>query len=223
MPTPSESRAALQLLSTAAVRSARQILAATSGAPEVRRYDLLGAVPEVIGYYAEGSAALAADFYEESRDAAGVSSRFAADAVVSDRVVKIRRAVAWSAEPLFEGDDATAAARLAEVVQLESARPFRDTVLANRRRDPEAVGWRRVTGGGCRLCKMLADRGAVYRANTARFAAHPNCHCGAEPVFGANDTGETASAMQYVASRHNRTPAQRAELREYLARNFGDD
>jgi hypothetical protein len=65
-----ESRAALQLLSTAAVRSARQILAATSGAPEVaRRYDLLGGVPEVIGYYAEGSAALAADFYEESRDA----------------------------------------------------------------------------------------------------------------------------------------------------------
>jgi hypothetical protein len=166
MPTPSESRAALQLLSTAAVRSARQILAATSGAPEVRRYDLLGAVPEVIGYYAEGSAALAADFYEESRDAAGVSSRFAADAVVSDRVVKIRRAVAWSAEPLFEGDDATAAARLAEVVQLESARPFRDTVLANRRRDPEAVGWRRVTGGGCKMCKMLADRGAVYRATT---------------------------------------------------------
>jgi hypothetical protein len=73
-----------------------------------------------------------------------------------------------------------------------------------------------VTSGGCKLCRMLADRGAVYRHDTARFAAHPNCHCGAEPVFGANDTGETASVMQYVASKRNRTPAQQAELRDYL-------
>jgi hypothetical protein len=37
---------------------------------------------------------------------AGVTARFTAEAVVSDRTVKIRRAIAWSAEPLFEGDDA---------------------------------------------------------------------------------------------------------------------
>jgi hypothetical protein len=135
---------------------------------------------------------------------------------IEDRTVKIRRAIAWSAEPLFEGDEVLAGARLAEVVQLDTARPFRQTVLENRRRDPEAVGWRRVTSGGCKLCRMLADRGAVYRHDTARFAAHPSCHCGAEPVFGANDTGETASVMQYVASRRNRTAAQKADLRAYL-------
>jgi hypothetical protein len=198
------------------VRSAQQVLAATSGAPEVRRYDLLGAVPEVIGYYADGSAALAADFYEDARARAGVTARFTAEVSLEDRTVKIRRGIAWAAEPLFEGDEALAGARLAEVVSLDAARPFRTTVLANRRRDPEAVGWRRVTSGGCRMCRMLADRGAVYRHDTARFAAHPNCHCGAEPVFGANDTGETASTLQYVASKRNRTPAQQAELRDYL-------
>jgi hypothetical protein len=216
MPSAAESRAALRLLTGAAVSSAGQVLASTSGDPVARRLALLNEVPEIIGYYAEGSAALAADFYEETRERAGVTARFTAEVSLEDRTVKIRRAIAWSAEPLFEGDEVLAGARLAEVVQLDTARPFRQTVLENRRRDPEAVGWRRVTSGGCKLCRMLADRGAVYRHDTARFAAHPNCHCGAEPVFGANDTGETASVMQYVASRRNRTAAQKADLRAYL-------
>jgi hypothetical protein len=67
---------------------------------------------------------------------------------------------------------------------------------------------------------MLADRGAVYKESTARFASHPNCFCSAQPVFGENDTGEEASVIQYIASRRSRTPEQRAVLRDYLAANF---
>ena len=40
-----------------------------------------------------------------------------------------------------------------------------------------------VASGGCRFCSMLAGRGEVYRADTARFASHPNCHCTAAPVM----------------------------------------
>jgi hypothetical protein len=177
---------------------------------------LLDGVPGLIDYYAEGSAALAADFYDEQRELAGVRDSYAAELVLVDRTVKIRRAIAWAAEPLALLDEELAGKRLAEVVQLESARPYRDTILSNQSRDPAAVGWKRITSGGCKMCRMLADRGAVFKESTARFATHPNCHCSAAPVFGVNDTGEEASAIQYVASKRNRTPAQQAALRDYL-------
>lgn len=218
MTTPRESRAALQLLTGEAVSVASDLLARVRGSADVRRAALLDGVPEVVGYYSEGSAALAADFYEDWREQAGVTDSFTAELVLVDRTVKIRRGIAWASEPLFDGDDEGSSKRLAQIVQFESARPFRDTVLENRNRDPAAVGWRRVaSSGACKFCRMLADRGAVYRQATARFAAHKGvCHCIAEPVFGPNDTGESASVMQYMASRKNRTPAQRAQLRDYL-------
>jgi hypothetical protein len=203
-----ESRAALQLVTAEAVAYATDLANRVAGSPEARRLALLDGVPELIGYYSEGSAALAADFYEEERELAEVRSRFTAEAVVLDRTVKIRRAIAWSTAPWFDESGDSADGRLAEVVQLETA--------TNRRQDPDAVGWRRVTAGGCKFCRMLADRGAVYKADTARFAAHTNCHCVAQPVFTTNDTGVEASVVQYRASRRSRSPEQRAALREYL-------
>jgi len=222
MPSPSESRAALQLVTAEAVATANEALSRSTGSPEARRLVLLDAVPEVVGYYSLGSAALAADFYEEARETAQVGTRFTPELVVADRTVKLRRALAWSAEPLFTGLEADAAGRLAEVVQLEVARPYRDTITSNRRQDPESVGWRRITAGGCKFCRMLAHKGAIYREATARFAAHPNCHCTAEPVFRTNDTGETASVMQYVASKRRRSPEEKARLRDYLDTYYAD-
>ncbi|WP_146243444.1 hypothetical protein [Curtobacterium sp. MCLR17_034] len=221
MPTALESRRALTLVADVAVSTSLQLLRSTSGSAEQRRYDLLGGIPEVVSYYQDGSAALAADFYDDERDLAGVAGSFTTDLVIVDRTVKLRRAIAWSAEPLFDGDDVLAGNRLAGVVQLETARSYRDTVTGNTERDPQAVGWRRVASGGCKFCAMLAARGAVYTANTARFAAHEHCHCTAAPAFVGYD-GPEASTVQYVASKKNRTPAQRAQLREYLNENFTD-
>jgi len=211
-----ESRAALQLVTAEAVAYATDLANRVAGSPEVRRLALLDGVPELIGYYSEGSAALAADFYEEERELAEVRSRFTAEAVIEDRTVKIRRSIAWAASPWFDDSGDSVDARLAEVVQLETARPYRDTITTNRSNDPDAVGWRRVTAGGCPFCRMLADRGAVYKSDTARFASHTNCHCVAQPVFTTNDTGVEASVLQYRASRRSRSPEQRAELRQYL-------
>lgn len=222
MPTASESKAALQLVVGAAVGATVQALglAAGEGSPERQRALLLDAVPEVIGYYSAGSSALAADFYDDERERAAPPKLYVAEPVIPDRVVKIRRAVAWAADPLFEGDQDKASSRLAEVVNLETGRPYRETILENRRRDPSAVGWRRVTNGGCALCRMLADRGAVFMDTTARFAAHTNCKCTAQPVFSSQDYGEEASVMQYVASRRKRTSEQQEALREYLRINY---
>lgn len=216
MPSPRESRAELNALTTASVDEASELLTRLPGSAEQRRALLLDGVPGLIEYYAEGSAALAADFYDEQRDLANVAKTFTSELVLMDRTVKIRRAIVWAAEPLFQGLEDDANKRLAEVVQLETARPFRDTITTNRKRDPASVGWRRITAGGCRLCRMLADRGAVYKESTARFAAHPNCHCTAQPVFGEGDFGEEANAMQYLASQRKRSPEQQERLRTYL-------
>ena len=217
MVTALESKAALSLVTAASLSAVTSILENAQGSPEAQRALLLDSVPEVIGYYSAGSAALAADFYDDERERQAAPKRFMAEPIIADRAVKIREYVAWAADPLFGGDLSTAIGRLTDVTQLETARPYRDTILTNRRRDPSAVGWQRLArAGGCRFCRMLADKGAVYRKDTARFAAHGHCQCTAQPVFSSNDFGEEASAMQYLASKRNRTPAQKSQLREYL-------
>lgn len=222
MPTASESKAALQLVTSAAVSASVTALGRLAGPPQEQRAVLLEVVPGIITYYSEGSSALAADFYDDERERAAAPKLYLAEPVIEDRTVKIRRGVAWAADPLFgdEPDLGASAQRLADVVNLETARPYRDTILTNRKRDPSAVGWRRVTNGGCKMCRMLADRGAVFMDTTARFAAHPSCKCTAQPVFSTDDYGEEASVMQYMASRKKRTPEQQEVLREYLRVNY---
>jgi hypothetical protein len=222
MTTAQQSKAALQLVTGAAVDAVVSALGRLSGSPEQQRALLLDITPSVIAHYSDGSSALAADFYDDERERAAPPKLYIAEPIIPDRTEKIRRAVAWASDPLFGDKPEEAAGRLAEVVQLEAARPYRDTILTNRNRDPSAVGWRRIARGGksCKLCRMLADRGAVYSDNTARFAAHGHCGCTAQPVFTTNDYGDEASAMQYVASQARRTPEKQARLREYLNANY---
>lgn len=233
MPTPEQSQAALRLVTAAAATDAAQLLGLLSGTAEERRSGLLEAVPSIIGYYSDGSSALAADFYDEQREQASARGRFTAEPVVLDRGEKIGRAVAWASAPLFDDAADLTATRLTLVVQAETARPYRDTITTNMQRDAQAEGWRRVTAAGaCKFCRMLADRGAVYREGTARFAAHgpgPHgggpCHCTAQPVFNGQG-GEEASAMQYIASKRYRTQEERdknnAKVRAYLNEHFAD-
>ncbi|MFF9565738.1 hypothetical protein ACF1AJ_20485 [Leifsonia sp. NPDC014704] len=217
MSSPAEQRRGLQLLTGAAVDTAGTLLERVSGSPEARRAALLEGVPEIIGYYTAGTAALAADFYQDLRERDVVPDGWQAELVVADRTVKIRRAVAWSAAPLFDGSQDQAAVRLAEVVQFETAKPYRDTILANRKRDPLSVGWKReASPTGCRFCRFLAARGAIYKHDTATFAAHPHCTCTAVPVFQGGERGPEASVGQYVASRRRRSERDRESIREWL-------
>lgn len=215
MPSPEEARRALVLVADTAVRDATKLVGTN---PDRTRDALLAATPEIVTYYSDGTAALAADHYDDLRADANAPGRFSAEPVVRLRQDKIRTGTLWAVEPLYrpEPDQALAIQRIADVIQLETARPFRDTITTNTRRDPASVGWQRIAGGGCRLCSMLAARGAVYKQSTARFATHPSCKCSAAPVF-AGQPGEEASAIQYVASQRKRTPAQQRALREYLS------
>lgn len=221
MVTALESKAELNLLLDDAADTARWMLKRTTGQWESRRLQLLDTVPDVVAYYSEGSAAVAADFYDDSRAAARAAGRFAAEAVVLDRTVKIRRGVAWASEPLSTLDDAAAMARFEEIVRTELVRPYRDTITTNRLRDPAAAGWKRVTSPGtkCGFCRMLAARGAVYRESTAYFAAHNNCRCTCAPVFGKDDVGPEADVIQYMASKrhHKLSPKEKQRLKDAIS------
>lgn len=219
MPSREEVRQALEAVTGLAVSDASGLI---TDDPFATRDRLLVAAPEIVSYYSDGTAALAVDHYEELRYEARVTRPYNAAPVVELRRERIRRGVLWSVEPIYGTPDVPLAeARLAEVIQYETANPFRDTIVANVHEDPAAVGWQRhVRHGACDFCTMLADRGAVYRANTARFASHPNCNCTAAPVFDGQ-AGPEASAVQYVASQRRRTPRQRETLRNYLAANYG--
>jgi len=220
--TPSEIRAVLTGIADDGVARLASLLPSLSGSPESMRSDLLDLAPTLISAYTDGSSALAADWYDDLREEVSPPKLYVAEPVVVDRGEKIGRMVAWASQPLFtpEPDVQNVALRLLPEVQKEIARPFRDTITTNQRRDPSAVGWRRISSGsGCKLCRMLADRGAVYKETTARFAAHGSCHCSAAPAFDG-DGGPEASVMQYVASQKRRSPADRARLREYLNANY---
>jgi hypothetical protein len=215
VPTPEQTRKGLVLITSEAVATASRLV---KGSADATRNALTAATPEIVAYYSEGSAALAADHYDDLRDEARAAGRYVAEPIVELREEKIRTGVLWSVEPLYrpEPDDVLALERLAQVVQYETARPFRETVTINSRRDPASVGWQRISSGGCKFCRMLAGRGAVYKETTARFASHPHCGCTAAPVFDGQP-GPEASTIQYVASRRKRSPADRARVREYLA------
>lgn len=215
--TPQEARRALTLVTGAAVADATELIRFGPDA-------LAAGLPEVIGAYALGSSALAADYYDESRAAYAVRGRFTAEPVIPDRAEKIRRASLWVVKPLLDATiTQTTESRVAEVVQIEVARAHRETVRENTHRDPQTVGWKRITrGDGCKFCLFLAARGAVYRKSTARFAAHENCNCTAAPVFKGGEVGPEASVAQYHASGRKRTPEFRARLRDILNADFPD-
>lgn len=222
MPTPVESKIALSLLTADAGRYIRALLAGLTGSPEQIMLQLLDLVPSLVDYFTPASSALAADLFDDLRESADTRRRFQAEPVIDDRTVKIRRAVVWAVEGLARDDTLLTSNRLAEIMQKEVARPYRDTILTNTHRDPDAVGWSRVVGDGCGFCRMLAARGAVYKSTTARFAAHSHCDCTARPVF-RGEPGEEASVLQYVASRRSKSANQQAQLREYLATYYPDE
>lgn len=222
--TPLESKAALGILTDDAADTIEWTLRRASGSFESRRLQLIETGSAVIGYYSEGSAALAVDFYDEKRATVEARGRFAAEPVILDRVVRIRRGLAWASEPLSRDDDVAALGRLREIVQSEVVRPYRSTILEARRRDPETAGWMRIASpAACGFCKMLAAKGAIYRKATATFAAHDSCRCTAVPMFKGEPLGPEASAMQYMASKRRRTAAENKAVREWVAAEYPEE
>jgi hypothetical protein len=230
-----EHRAALTSLSGLTEDNLRALFASLAGAsPDEIRDALMEVVPMLAETYGDMASALAMDFYESVREEADVRRGFSAEPAALPGSARYEALVRWGVDPLFHPDahdlSGTTATGLALSLldgglQKIVSNVSRETVVLNSDRDPAAAGWRRIARpDGCRFCRMLAARGAVYKRSGVRFASHDGCHCSAAPAFGS---GREASVMQYKASaRRSSDPevqaARNATLREYLAENFAD-
>lgn len=161
--------------------------------------DWLAAMNTIVAQYARTSAALAADFYDAQREAAGVPGPFTVPVADPPPDEQTEASLRWATKDLWprEPDEATLAqlqpmdVRLAQaekkaeqVAQKLVTDTGRGTVREAVRQDRQATAWARAAArGACAFCKLLASRGAVYKQDTAKFRAHDGCHCGVVPVF----------------------------------------
>ncbi|MFZ4150515.1 VG15 protein [Streptomyces pseudogriseolus] len=161
--------------------------------------DWLAAMNLVVAQYSRTSAALAAEFYDAQREAAGVPGPFTVPLADPPPEEQTTASLRWATKDLWprEPEVATPAQlepldvrlvqaekKAEQVAQKLVADTGRGTVQAAVRQDRQATAWARSAArGACAFCKMLALRGAVFAQDTADFRAHDGCHCGVIPVF----------------------------------------
>lgn len=182
-------------------------MVARGAAAEVALRDLL---PTIVEQYGTAGAALAAEWYDEQREKAGVSGQWTAEPIrSSDR--GSQSLIGWALAAAT--DDAALAALILGGVQRRIADHVRYTVAGNSVADPAASGWQRVArGDGCAFCQMLAGRGAVFSEASADFASHDDCNCAAVPAW----SGQPVPVKPYTPSLRGASDADRARVREYL-------
>lgn len=156
--------------------------------PQQFRNSLITQTNLVVSQYGDVAASMAAEWYEDIRVSEGVRGSFRAlpqpspyDASAVDGMV--RRAVG----PMF--DEVPDVAAVMRTVASKAGKyvlgASRETVRKNSFIDPRGVGFQRVARpGACDFCIMLVGRGAVYKKETAFFAAHDGiCNCAAVPSW----------------------------------------
>jgi len=179
---------------------------------------LFGLLPDLLDTWGEASAAAAADWYDELRDAAEIAGQFTA--IVEPLGDLGAYALAgWAAEPLktVEPDILSAKSRLEDGFQKRLVNSANLTVTGSAEADPKARGYmRRTRPGACKFCIMVASRGAVYTQKSARFACHGHCFCEAIPAWG----GRALPVKPYKKSDHPSTAEDRARVRQWIKDNL---
>lgn len=227
MSTPPE--VVRQQLAKTTLTAVADLLAIASEVPTPRRAStMLAAVPLVVPTYYDAAGSLAVAWYDEIREESSPTTAYAATVIGDPSTDWIEREAETFRKSLdaydLERETQSMLDEVGRLAEKEIARGFRDSILGNTRIDTEAIGWSRVARpGACRICTMLAARGAVFRSqSSATFAAHKSCHCAARPEFRNGDHGPEASVEQYLASSKRRTQAERDRLRKYLNTHYPD-
>lgn len=165
-PTPAERQRLLSSLSRLTERDLAAIWAKLNLADPDRLAEPLAQVlTEIADKYGAVAASLAADWYEEARDDAGVASRFTpviADSPDADRVSALSR---WGVGPLFGAnpDGAAALTLIVGGLQRIVLDQARDTTFGSVAVDPARPRWaRHASINACAFCALMATRGAVY-------------------------------------------------------------
>lgn len=180
-------------------------------------------VARVVQQNRQTSSGLAASYLRAFRTASGVPGQvkavFAAPAppaqlgasIAATSIAPIKAATGRGVVEAVAMSNALTMVQGAAVALVLGA--MRETILGSLAEDPAAIGWQRVLGGdGCDFCAMLADRGAVYKEDTADFAAHDHCGCSATPAYG----DELKTVKAYTPSERTITDRDRARVRAWL-------
>lgn len=201
--------------------------------PESARDQLLEFVPLLVSQYGEVAASFAADWYDEMRDAEGMPGRFRAETQDSPYEDATEGLVRRAAGALFTESPVDALVALTASAGKYALAAGRETITAATDRDPRASGWKRVTrSGSCRFCRMLAQRGAVYKESSAFFASHGDCNCAAVPswdqsapevdVF-AYEASARMSGLRQAAANGNKDAQRRIDEHNALIRRAVDE
>jgi len=193
------------------------------GRPERARDELLAFMPVLVSQYGESAAAVAADWYDEVRAAEGVAGRFSAAMVASPYMDAVGGTTRRAVGALFTDAPNETLLALRSTAPKYVLAAGRQTIAASADRDPRASGWQRIgRGDSCSFCRMLIDRGAVYRQRSVMFASHKSCDCAAVPSWD-QDAPEVDVAVYKASRRTTRmTPEQKsahnASIRDYIQR-----
>ena len=173
-------------------------------------------MPVIAERYGLAAGALAADWYDDLREAAGIGGSFRADLAALPTAGRYEAMAAWAMskddiETLVMGG-----------LQRIIANMHRETVMLSSFADPKASGWARFARGAetCGFCYMLVSRGAVYTDTTAKFGSHDHCDCGAGPIWKNNP--RQVNAYQASAKRRSEgtTDADNERARGWIADNL---
>lgn len=156
------------------------------------RNSIIEYMQHLVDAYGDAAATLAADFYNEIAEKAGVE---ASDALLADRVSdrSIANSVRYGAKSIFgETVDAETFARsCAASLERYVKQQANETMIKNAVRDGGAgVKFARVPRGAetCAFCMMLAGRGFVYaNSKTAGEFKHFHDHCDCKVIAGFGD------------------------------------
>lgn len=187
MTSASEARQGLLDLAELARRDLAAVWSQVAALPaEQVREALRDVLPALADEYGTAAAALAADWYDDARDAVGAAGSFSAEPAPIPPQDRFDALARWGTSPLF-GETPNLSAALTLVaggLQRTIADAHRLTIVESTQLDPEATGWRRVgVGGNCGFCQMLIGRDGVYTESSVTFRSHDHCNCVASPTW----------------------------------------
>lgn len=145
----------------------------------------MDAVGQVVDEYGQMAASLAAQAYEEQRDAAAITDLFEVPLAESPPQEQVEATLRWATKDLWPRDvedpRTTWAQAQPVAVRLDSADRKtasaveklvldvgRETTRQAARQDRQAVGYARAAAlGACSFCRLMASRGMIYKSEGA--------------------------------------------------------
>lgn len=160
----------------------RLILDPITDADQVRD-TMKATLPRLVAIYGAASATLAANWYDDLRDATTARRRFIAIPAELPDIERTDSLAGWAVTPLYSAtpDMPTALALVGGGLQRIITDAARQTVTQSSVQDRAAQGWTWASSGGCPFC--VDHDGDFFTGADDELRSHDNCQCLAAPAF----------------------------------------